>query len=100
MNLMTDRCLNHVDMIAPCARDMRAEHFCWDLNMDDRTTRLEEQVALMQADFSQMSDELYSQQREIGSLRQEIETLKSRLLSAQSDSGILKPEEDTPPPHY
>jgi SlyX protein len=80
-------------MIAPCARDMRAEHFCWDLNMDDRTTRLEEQVALMQADFSQMSDELYSQQREI-------ETLKSRLLSAQSDSGILKPEEDTPPPHY
>ena len=68
--------------------------------MDDRTTRLEEQVALMQADLSQMSDELYSQQREVGSLRQEIETLKSRILYAQSDSGILKPEEDRPPPHY
>ena len=68
--------------------------------MDNRTTRLEEQVALIQADLSQMSDELYAQQREIGSLRQEIETLKSRLLSAQSDSDILTPEEDSPPPHY
>ena len=74
--------------------------FLWYLDMDDRTTRLEELVALMQADLSHMSDELYSQQREIGSLRQEIETLKSRILSAQSDSGILKPEEDTSPPHY
>ena len=74
--------------------------FLWYLDMDDRTTRLEELVALMQADLSHMSDELYSQQREIGSLRQEIETLKSRILSAQSDSGIMKPEEDTPPPHY
>ena len=74
--------------------------FLWYLDMDDRTTRLEELVALMQADLSHMSDELYSQQREIGSLRQEIETLKSRILSAQSDSGILKPEEDPPPPHY
>ena len=68
--------------------------------MDNRTTRLEEQVALIQADLSQMSDELYAQQREIGSLRQEIETLKSRLLSAQSDGDILTPEEDGPPPHY
>ena len=61
---------------------------------------MEEQVALIQADLSQMSDELYAQQREIGSLRQEIETLKSRLLSAQSDGDILTPEEDGPPPHY
>ena len=68
--------------------------------MDNRTTRLEEQVTFLQADLSQMSDELYVQQREIGSLRQEIETLKSRLLSAQSDGDILTPEEDGPPPHY
>jgi SlyX protein len=68
--------------------------------MNDRITRLEEQIALMQADLSQMSDELYAQQKENGSLRREIETLKGRIQSVQSDSGILKPEEDSPPPHY
>ena len=68
--------------------------------MDDRITRLEEQIALMQADLSQISDELYAQQKENGSLRREIETLKGRIQSVQSDSGILKPEEDSPPPHY
>ena len=68
--------------------------------MDDRITRLEEQIALMQADLSQISDELYAQQRENGSLRREIQTLKDRIFSVQSDSGILKPEEDSPPPHY
>ena len=68
--------------------------------MDNRITRLEEQIALMQADLSQISDELYAQQRENGSLRRKIETLNDRIQSVQSDSGILKPEEDSPPPHY
>ena len=68
--------------------------------MDDRITRLEEQIALMQADLSQISDELYAQQKENGSLRGEIETLKDMIQAVQSDSGILKPEEDSPPPHY
>ena len=68
--------------------------------MDDRIIRLEEQMALIQADLFQMSDELFTQQREMGRLRREFEMLKGRLQSAQSDSGILKPEEDSPPPHY
>ena len=68
--------------------------------MDDRITRIEEQIALMQADLSQISDELYAQQKENGSLRREIEALKDGIQSVQSDSGILKPEEDSPPPHY
>ena len=68
--------------------------------MDDRITRLEEQIALMQADLSQISDELYAQQKENGSMRWEIETLKDTIQAVQSDSGILKPEEDSPPPHY
>ena len=68
--------------------------------MDDRIIRLEEQMALIQADLFQMSDELFTQQREIGHLRREIGALKGRIQSAQSDSGILKPEEDSSPPHY
>ncbi len=68
--------------------------------MDDRITRLEEQIALMQVDLSQISDELYAQQKENSCLRREIETLKDTIQAVQSDSGILKPEEDSPPPHY
>lgn len=68
--------------------------------MNGRIIRLEEKIALIQSDLFQMSDELYAQQKEIGSLQREIGTLKSRLLSAQLDTGILKPEKDGPPPHY
>ena len=68
--------------------------------MDDRITRLEEQMALIQADLFQMSDELFTQQQEIDRLRREIGTLKDRIQSAQADNGILKPEEDSLPPHY
>ncbi len=68
--------------------------------MDYRIIRLEEQIALMQADLSQISDELYAQQKENSCLRREIETLKDKIKSVQSDSGILKPEEDSLPPHY
>ena len=65
--------------------------------MDDRLTRIEEQIALMQAHLSPISDELYAQQKENGSLRREIETLKDRTQSVQSGGGILRPEEDSPP---
>ena len=68
--------------------------------MDDRITRLEEQIAIIRADLSQISDELFTQQQEIGHLQREIGVLKGRIQSAQSDSGILKPEEDSSPPHY
>ena len=68
--------------------------------MYDRITRIEEQIALMQADLFHISDELYAQQKENGSLRREIETLKDRIQFVQSDGGILKNEEDSPPPHY
>ena len=68
--------------------------------MDERINRLEEQIALMHADLCQIGDELYVQQKENGSLRREIEALKGRIQSLQSNSGILRPEEDSPPPHY
>ena len=45
--------------------------------MDDRITRLEEQMALIQADLFQLSDELFTQQQEIGHLRREIEHSKA-----------------------
>ena len=68
--------------------------------MDEKFTRLEEKTAILQAEMSEMSDELYAQQKEIAELRRDVETLRSRLKAAQTDSGILRADEDVPPPHY
>ena len=61
---------------------------------------LEELTAILQAELSQMSDELYAQQKDIEQLRIEIRNLKSKLQNVPTDSGILTADEDTPPPHY
>ncbi|MGB1864143.1 MAG: SlyX family protein [Candidatus Puniceispirillum sp.] len=68
--------------------------------MDSKIRKLEELTAILQAELSQMSDELYAQQKDIEQLRIEIGTLKSKLQNVPTDSGILTADEDTPPPHY
>ena len=68
--------------------------------MDDKIKQIEEQTAILQAELSQMSDELYAQQRDIEQLRNEIKNLKSKLQNVPTDSGILTADEDIPPPHY
>ncbi|MBT6123350.1 MAG: SlyX family protein [Candidatus Puniceispirillum sp.] len=68
--------------------------------MDSKIKKLEEQTAILQAELSQMSDELYAQQREIEQLRNAIGNLSSKLQNVPTDSGILSPDEDVPPPHY
>ena len=68
--------------------------------MDDKIKQIEEQTAILQAELSQMSDELYAQQKDIEQLRIEIGNLKSKLQNVATDSGILTADEDTPPPHY
>lgn len=68
--------------------------------MDTKIRHLEEQSAILQAELSQMSDELYAQQKEIELLRIEIGNLKSKLQNVPVDSGILTADEDVPPPHY
>ena len=57
-------------------------------------------MAVLQNEISQMSVEVYAQQKEIVKLRLEVETLSLRLENIYPDSGILLPNEDTPPPHY
>ena len=68
--------------------------------MDTKIRHLEEQSAILQAELSQMSDELYAQQKEIELLRIEIGNLKIKLQNVPVDSGILTADEDVPPPHY
>lgn len=65
-----------------------------------RQQQLEETVANLMHDVSQLSTELYDQQKEIMQLRLEVQKLRLLLQHAQTDSGILRPGEDRPPPHY
>ncbi|CAI8328195.1 MAG: Protein SlyX [Alphaproteobacteria bacterium UBA4588] len=67
--------------------------------MDKKLQDIQEQAAFMQAEIAQMSEELYAQQKDIAALRMEITVLTSKLQSTQ-ESGILRPDEDVPPPHY
>lgn len=68
--------------------------------MDDPITQLQEQSAIMQAELAALSEELYLQQKEIARLTLVVTQLKDKLQAAQTDSGILRPDEDVPPPHY
>ena len=73
---------------------------CYKGTMDTKIRKLEELTAILQSELSQMSDELYAQQKDIEQLRIEIRNLKSKLQNVPTDSGILTADEDTPPPHY
>ncbi|MEJ6672951.1 MAG: SlyX family protein [Alphaproteobacteria bacterium] len=67
--------------------------------MDKKLQEIQEQAAFMQAEIAQLSEELYAQQKDITVLRMEIAVLTAKLQSTQ-ESGILRPDEDVPPPHY
>lgn len=68
--------------------------------MDDQVKKLEEKLAFLQLDLQQMSDELFSQQREITMLKVKIHNLEDKVKSLDHQTGILRPDEDSPPPHY
>ena len=67
---------------------------------DWRLQELEETTAQMQAELAQLGDEVYAQQKEIATLLRLVDNLTRRVQALQSDSGILRSDEDRPPPHY
>jgi SlyX protein len=67
---------------------------------DRRLQQLEETTAQMQAELTQLGDEVYAQQKEIATLLRLVDNLTRRVQALQSDSGILRSDEDRPPPHY
>ena len=68
--------------------------------MDTMIQKLEEKLAFMQVELQQMSDELFAQQREISILQAKINHLEDKIKSGDYHHGILRPDEDSPPPHY
>ena len=67
---------------------------------DRRLQQLEETTAQMQAELAQLGDEVYAQQKEIATLLRLVDNLTRRVQALQYDSGILRSDEDRPPPHY
>ena len=76
------------------------KHIMEKITKDPMIQELQEQIAFMQSEMSQLSDELYAQQKEMAQLRLTVMKLEQKLQASQGDGAILSPSEDTPPPHY
>ncbi len=70
------------------------------VRVDRRLQELEETTAQIQAELAQLGDEVYAQQKEIATLLRLFDSLTRRVQALQSDNGILRSDEDSPPPHY
>ena len=66
----------------------------------DTEIKIEEKISLLQLELSQMSDEIYNQQKEIVELKLQFKKLKFELQNFQDDTGIISNQDDKPPPHY
>jgi len=68
--------------------------------MENLIKKLEEQTTFLQYEVSHMSDELYTQQKEISLLKKIILGLEKKIndLENVSEANVLV--EDTKPPHY
>ena len=67
---------------------------------DRRLQHLEETTAQIQAELAQLGDEIYAQQKEIVTLLHLVDSLTRHVQALQSVNGILRSDEDSPPPHY
>ncbi|MDB2698691.1 SlyX family protein [Candidatus Pelagibacter bacterium] len=62
--------------------------------------KLEEQITFLQQEISQLSSELYSQQKEIKDLKKQIINLINRIEEVDSENVQSLISEDKKPPHY
>lgn len=69
--------------------------------MDDILIKMQTTIAQQDVDISNLSDELYTQQKEMAQLREEVRALKQHLKSMADDGfSSTPPEQEPPPPHY
>jgi SlyX protein len=62
--------------------------------------KLEEQITFLPQEISQLSSELYSQQKEIKDLKKQIINLINRIEEVDSENVQSLISEDKKPPHY
>ena len=68
--------------------------------MENLDKKLEEQITFLQQEISQLSSELYSQQKEIKDLKKQIIKLINRIEEIDSENVQSLISEDKKPPHY
>ena len=68
--------------------------------MKNLIKRLEEQVAFLQNEMSQMSNELYCQQKEISVLKKQFLNFEKRINDLENGNETSMIMDDTKPPHY
>ena len=68
--------------------------------MENLDKKLEEQITFLQQEISQLSSELYSQQKEIKDLKEQIINLINRIEEIDSENVQSLISEDKKPPHY
>jgi len=68
--------------------------------MENLIKKLEEQIAFLQHEVSQMSDELYSQQKEVSFLKKKILNLEKIINEVENSDEVGMGIVDKKPPHY
>ena len=68
--------------------------------MNDNIKKLEEITSFLQNEVSQMSDVIYSQQKDIINLKSEISKLKKVILELEDNLNLNLSDGNQKPPHY
>jgi SlyX protein len=66
--------------------------------MENLIKKIEEQIAFLQLEISQISGELYSQQKEVTVLKKKISNFEKRINDLENNNELDM--EDRKPPHY
>lgn len=61
---------------------------------------LQSKLAFQEDTVNSLSNELLEHQKRIDKLAQQVMLLAEKLRNLPDDQGILRPEEEPPPPHY
>lgn len=68
-------------------------------DLSRQMVELESRIAFQDDTIAALNDEILQHQRRIEKLQRQVMTLAEKLVQS-TDSGILRPEEEPPPPHY
>jgi SlyX protein len=72
----------------------------FDFIMENNTKKFEEITSFIQKELSQLSDEVFNQQSEITTLKNDVAKLKKRITELQEELETNIDKENQIPPHY
>ena len=68
--------------------------------MNEAIIKLQEIISHQSEDIARLSDEMYTQQKELAELNARLTKITAKLESMQEIDNIRTPEQESPPPHY